>query len=144
MADQLSAEDLAELERKLEAGAPGGNWVHDGDMVRDCSGSIIAAPLGHREPRATAIAALIVASVNALPRLLAMIDAGWPYDAAVRTRASELRDRADQAEAEVERLRAAVDEAIRLIDEHDGPEAPFADHHKWASVRNALAGESDG
>jgi len=74
MADQLSAEDLAELERKLEAGAPGGNWVHDGDMVRDCSGSIIAAPLGHREPRATAIAALIVAAVNALPRLLAEVD----------------------------------------------------------------------
>jgi hypothetical protein len=40
--------------------------------------------------------------------------------------------------AEVDRLREQIREAVDLIDEYDGPEAPFADHGKWANARAVL------
>jgi len=133
MTDHLSAEDLAELERLLEqAGHAKAGWVLSGnDFGTEWSGDREASgfPIDDREfvghAASEADAALIVAAVNALPRLLAMIkEQGQrtsPVDAYVKGRAdeqaerddrgnlaAEYKRRADQAEAEVDQLREAI------------------------------------
>lgn len=54
----------------------------------------------------------------------------------------------DDAMAQVERLfrenvelRARIAAALEAIDRHDGADAQFSEHWKWAEVRKALTGE---